>query len=1012
MKKIRTEQESSLRGISTFPISKKPDPETSGIGAVLRKKEKRILAYLKCRIVAKKVTLSSLALLVSFTTFLQFLPQARITSISAEADTTYVMNVDLNEYAINTQDSSYYAWHGKVNLTGRISTGEVLSGSMAAYLDDLLTPLFQVDALPGNIVDSKYNFAAQIDTTKYVRGYHTLRIYDGTIASPGAKTPILTVPVYFEYSEIATITNVTTDCNMRETATTDSAVVIAVPLGATVEVLGQVIGQYRSEYGSNVWCYVRYEKNNNSYIGYILSTFIRKMTTGISMMKVTAANSVIEPFLAGKASYELNLPYSAYDLSIADLVMYNKEDTLEVYLNSVKIDFSFKTIPLTTGTNKVEFKTISASDATVLTYTYNIWRIAESTESEFQAQLALFPESYKPALRVLHSRYPDWLFTAFNTGLDWTAVVDRQDSGETSLIGRYSLPEYKYDDVPVETNFVLASRAAIEYYLDSRNFFSERQIFQFEQLSYNAAMHTLEGIRRILANSGLAGMENMFLKAGVESKVSPFHLAARSRQEVTVWNPIGLSSIATGTYNGGGGIYLGYYNFYNIGTGANIDHDVVIQNGLSYAMGTNAEYDLPWNSQEKAIVGGGKYIGKNYINAGQDTLYLQKFDVDNKAFGLYWHQYMQNVEAPESEASNTYVAYAQIGMLSNSFIFRIPVYLNMPQLTSPKPEDTNKLNTLGITGYTLTPGFDTSSDTVYHATVPAATEKITLTATTLNSNAAIAGTGEKSLVFGDGNTFVVSCTPTNGVQRDYTIQVTRNYPERSADNYLSTVQITGTNEIAISPNFNPDRTGPYAATVPTDTDHVTFSAIPQSGAATLTAGNGSQSLALGMNEISVTVRAENGNTRTYAFQITRTIPKATSSVFTMNNGTIAGIPVSTTADVFKSRIDASIATMRLFDISGNECSGSTILGTGMTLRVYYGDTLLEEHVVLIYGDINGDGKVNSTDITILKRYILKLSPITGKFLDACDVNRDGKFNSTDYTIIKRYILKLQEISQT
>lgn len=58
----------------------------------------------------------------------------------------------------------------------------------------------------------------------------------------------------------------------------------------------------------------------------------------------------------------------------------------------------------------------------------------------------------------------------------------------------------------------------------------------------------------------------------------------------------------------------------------------------------------------------------------------------------------------------------------------------------------------------------------------------------------------------------------------------------------------------------------------------------------------------------------------------------------------------------------------------------------------------------IPGDCNNDRAVNSTDLTVLKRYIL------GTYKDvhpiAADVYQDGIVNSSDLTILKRYILKI------
>jgi len=63
---------------------------------------------------------------------------------------------------------------------------------------------------------------------------------------------------------------------------------------------------------------------------------------------------------------------------------------------------------------------------------------------------------------------------------------------------------------------------------------------------------------------------------------------------------------------------------------------------------------------------------------------------------------------------------------------------------------------------------------------------------------------------------------------------------------------------------------------------------------------------------------------------------------------------------------------------------------------------------VLYGDVNGDGKVNSTDYSMLKRYILRgindFPNPNGKI--AADVNADQKINSTDLALLNKYILRL------
>lgn len=62
---------------------------------------------------------------------------------------------------------------------------------------------------------------------------------------------------------------------------------------------------------------------------------------------------------------------------------------------------------------------------------------------------------------------------------------------------------------------------------------------------------------------------------------------------------------------------------------------------------------------------------------------------------------------------------------------------------------------------------------------------------------------------------------------------------------------------------------------------------------------------------------------------------------------------------------------------------------------------------IICGDINQDGAVDSTDYTVLKRYVLRILQFTDKdVFTAADVNADGEVNSTDCVILNRYILKI------
>ncbi|HEX9060565.1 MAG TPA: dockerin type I domain-containing protein, partial [Clostridia bacterium] len=63
---------------------------------------------------------------------------------------------------------------------------------------------------------------------------------------------------------------------------------------------------------------------------------------------------------------------------------------------------------------------------------------------------------------------------------------------------------------------------------------------------------------------------------------------------------------------------------------------------------------------------------------------------------------------------------------------------------------------------------------------------------------------------------------------------------------------------------------------------------------------------------------------------------------------------------------------------------------------------------IVYGDVNEDGKVNSNDCSIMKRYLLEMITTfqSDNAKKAADVNKDGKINSTDYSAMKRIVLEI------
>lgn len=328
----------------------------------------------------------------------------------------------------------------------------------------------------------------------------------------------------------------------------------------------------------------------------------------------------------------------------------------------------------------VEREFLACSDARLLDwedkYVTTIKREETASVTDC-ADIEAFPGSYRDALYDLKKAHPDWIFVKQNTGLDFSSSVASEGRGEYSLIWTKSCLsswiESKYDG-----SWSYATDGIIAYYMDPRNFLDETHIFMFEQQTYNQTYHTESSVQKILNGSFMSGgipgtnvsYASTFMSLAARYNISPILQAARVLQEQGVQ---GTSPLISGTYPG----YEGYYNYYNVGAVASNP----IRGGLDYAV------DKGWNSRLAALEGGVKFINNNYISKGQDTLYLQKFDVDASYYGVLTHQYMQNIAAPYNEAASAYKGYKAAGLLSSTpFVFRIPVYNNMPSGRSNKPD--------------------------------------------------------------------------------------------------------------------------------------------------------------------------------------------------------------------------------------------------------------------------------------------------------------------------------------
>lgn len=253
------------------------------------------------------------------------------------------------------------------------------------------------------------------------------------------------------------------------------------------------------------------------------------------------------------------------------------------------------------------------------------------------------------------------------------------------------------------------------------------------------------------------------MNAAASSGVSPYVIAAMIIQEQ---GSDGRGNSISGNYAG----YVGVYNYFNVGAYAS-DGMGPVERGLWYAS-QSGSYGRPWNTPESSIAGGAQFYGTNYVNAGQDTLYLKKYNVQGS--NMYKHQYMTNVSGAAAEGALFAEGFSD-QQKNSALSFKIPVYTNMPASPCAKPvidgSPNNKLKGLGAEGFVLTPTFN--RDTVsYDLIVDHSVSNVTIDAVAIDSKAVVSGAGNIQLQSGNNEINIV-VKAENGDERTYKIHVVR-----------------------------------------------------------------------------------------------------------------------------------------------------------------------------------------------------------------------------------------------
>ncbi len=126
-------------------------------------------------------------------------------------------------------------------------------------------------------------------------------------------------------------------------------------------------------------------------------------------------------------------------------------------------------------------------------------------------------------------------------------------------------------------------------------------------------------------------------------------------------------------------------------------------------------------------------------------------------------------------------------------------------------------------------------------------------------------------------------------------------------------------------------------------------------------------------------------------------PSAITGTYTVTNGLLQCLPVNTTATKLLAAMD-NADYLRIVDKNG-AAAGET-LATGMKLQLVVNGAVVDEAIIAVCGDVNGDGIVNTMDARAMLASTLQggASVDTAAGL-AMDINGNGTVNTMDVRIL-------------
>lgn len=126
------------------------------------------------------------------------------------------------------------------------------------------------------------------------------------------------------------------------------------------------------------------------------------------------------------------------------------------------------------------------------------------------------------------------------------------------------------------------------------------------------------------------------------------------------------------------------------------------------------------------------------------------------------------------------------------------------------------------------------------------------------------------------------------------------------------------------------------------------------------------------------------------------------SELVMFNKTLRNITAGATVADVKAQFKNE--NIEIYNSDNTVLDDSQLIGTGDSVRLMNAGSVVDALTVVIVGDMDGNGKINNRDVSMLMRYLVEKETPNDYQLSATDVNGDGKVNNRDAAMIAQYLV--------